>query len=236
MEFVLAKSAQSSLNSGQAPDLLSPTQSAIARYTAELHATINRHHASILQLLKLSATIEPLPALSPYYDKLRGASFPIISGLATLITHLGGEEISVQELEILTSQAKDNALELHAASMPAKVPSPPPVITTKCSATENAPPPQVPQDPILPLGSIESSLKTRNFHPVIASTPPPRQTESTGTDPDNKEDDPGIYSKTINGVGDGTHLITASFIKRKTRSETDYIFFCLFLQPHACKY
>jgi hypothetical protein len=31
--------------------------------------------------------------------------------------------------------------------------------------------------------------------------------------PDDDEDDPGIYSHTINGVGDGTHLIIASFIK-----------------------
>jgi hypothetical protein len=61
MKFVQEKSAQSSLNSAQAPDLLSPTQSAIACYTAELHATINRHCDSILQLLKLSATIQPLP-------------------------------------------------------------------------------------------------------------------------------------------------------------------------------
>jgi hypothetical protein len=105
---------------------------------------------------------------------------------------LGGEEISVQELEILTHQAKDNALELHTASMPPKVPSPTPIITTKCSATGNAPPPQVPQDLILPPGKIKSSLKTGKFHPVIASTPPPRQTETTNADPDDKGDDPGI--------------------------------------------
>ncbi len=107
-------------------------------------------------------------------------------------SHLGGEEISVQELEILTHQAKDNALELHTASMPPKVPSPTPIITTKCSATGNAPPPQVPQDLILPPGKIKSSLKTGKFHPVIASTPPPRQTETTNADPDDKGDDPGI--------------------------------------------
>jgi hypothetical protein len=41
MELVQAKTTQSSLDSAQAPDLLSPTQSAIARYTAELHATVN---------------------------------------------------------------------------------------------------------------------------------------------------------------------------------------------------
>jgi hypothetical protein len=117
IEFVQAKSVQPSLNSAQAPDLLSPMQSAIAHYTAELHATINRHCDSALQLLKMSAMIEPLPDLSTHYSTIQVASFPIISGLATLITHLGGEEISVQELD-LTHQAKDGALELHAASMP----------------------------------------------------------------------------------------------------------------------
>jgi hypothetical protein len=154
MEFVRAESAQSSLNSVQAPDPLSPTQSAIVGYTAELNATINRHHDSILQLLKLSATIKPLPNLSRRYDELRDASFPIISGLATPIMHLGGEEISHQELEILTTQAKSNALELHTASIPPKVPSPPPVVTPNCSDTGNAPSLQVPQDPILPPGKM----------------------------------------------------------------------------------
>jgi hypothetical protein len=89
MEFVQAKSVYPSPKSVQAPDLSSPMQSAITHYTAELHATINRHRDSVLQLLKLSATIEPLPDLSTHYDKLWGALFPIISGLATFVTHLG---------------------------------------------------------------------------------------------------------------------------------------------------
>jgi hypothetical protein len=118
MEFVQAKSLQYSLKSAQAPDLLSPTQAAIVHYTAELHATINKHYGSILQLLKLSARIKPLPGSSTHYDKLQGTAFPIISGLATLIMHLGRAEISVQELEILSHQSEDDALELHAASMP----------------------------------------------------------------------------------------------------------------------
>jgi hypothetical protein len=87
--------------------------------------------------------------------------------------HLGGEEISVQELEILTCQANDDALEFHTASMPPQVHSSPPVITTECLATGNSPPPQVPQDPILPPGQIKSSLKMGKFHPVFASTPAP---------------------------------------------------------------
>ncbi len=88
------------------------------------------------------------------------------------------------------------------------MPSPPPIVTTR-----NAPPPQVPQDLILPPGQAKSSLKMGKFYSVIASTPHPCQTKSTSADPDNKEDDPGIYSNTIDGVGDVTHLNTTSFIK-----------------------
>ncbi len=93
MEFIQTKSVQPSLKSAQAPDFVSPMQSAVAHYTAELHATINKHCDSVLQLLKLSATLKPLPDLSTHYDELQGTSFPIISELAILITHLGGEEI-----------------------------------------------------------------------------------------------------------------------------------------------
>jgi hypothetical protein len=141
---------------------------------------------------------------------------------------LGGEEISVQELKILTHQAKDNALELHTASMPPKMPSLPPAVTTR-----NASPPQVPHDPILPPGQIKSSLKMGKFHPVIASTPPPCQTKSTSANPEDYEDDPGIYSKTIDGVGDGTHLITTSFIKTNGKIR-DQLQKKLFISPTSC--
>jgi hypothetical protein len=111
------------------------------------------------------------------------------------------------------------------------VPSPPHVVTTKCSATRNAPPPQVPQDTILPPGQIKPSLKAGKFHPVIASTPPPCQTDSTGADPDKEEDDLGIYSKTIDRVGDGTHLITTSFIKTNDKIRDQLLFF---FSPTSC--
>jgi hypothetical protein len=224
VEFVQAKSVQPSLKSAQASDLVSPMQAAIAPYTTEIHATINKHHDSVLQLLKLSATIKLLPNLSTHCNKLWGTSFPIISGLATLITHLSGEEISAQELKILTHHAKYDALELHTTPMPPKMPSPPPVFTTR-----NAPLHQVPQYPILPPGQIKSSLKTGKIHPVIARTPPLHKIKSTSAEPDNKEDDPGIYSKTIDRDGDGTHLITTSFIKTndKIRDQvlTKFVYF-----------
>jgi hypothetical protein len=65
---------------------------------------------------------------------------------------------------------------------------------------------------MFPPDKPKSSLKAGKFFPVRSSTPPPHQKESTETNPDDDEDDPGIYSRTIDGVGDGMHLIIASFI------------------------
>jgi hypothetical protein len=48
IKFVPEKFVQPSLKSAQAPDLVSPTQAAIARYIVELHATINKHRDSVL--------------------------------------------------------------------------------------------------------------------------------------------------------------------------------------------
>jgi hypothetical protein len=41
--------------------------------------------------------------------------------------------------------------------------------------------------------------------------------EPIEVDLDGNKDNPGIYHKTIDGVGDGTHLITASFVKTKDK-------------------
>jgi hypothetical protein len=61
----------------------------------------------------------------------------------------------------------------------------------------------------------KSSLKVGKFFPVFST--PPHCTESIEAKLDDDEDDPGIYSKTIDGVGDETHLITTSFIKTKDK-------------------
>ncbi len=68
---------------------------------------------------------------------------------------------------------------------------------------------------MLPPEKPKSSLKAGKFFPVSATTPPPRQAKVTDKDPDvnEDEDDPRIYSRTIDGVGDRTYLIIASFIK-----------------------
>ncbi len=58
--------------------------------------------------------------LSFQYDKLRSTHLSIISGLEKLILHLGGMEISSHDLKELTHNAEEEAIELHAATMPTK--------------------------------------------------------------------------------------------------------------------
>jgi hypothetical protein len=161
----------------------------------------------------LSPTSDLQPDLSIRYNKLRSISSPIISDLAHLITHLGGKEMSNHEIDGFTQQAKVDALGLHTAAMPLTALPPHLDITTNSLATKKDPPQKVPRDTIFPSDKPKSSLKAGKIFPIHSSTPPPRQKESTKRNPDNNEDDPGIYSRAIDGVGDITHLIIASFIK-----------------------
>ncbi len=213
MEFIQTESAQTAQGPSQ-PDAPSTTHSALLHYKAELQAAINSYHNNIFQFLMSSPTSNPRLYLSIRYGKLHGISSPIISGLAHFITHLGGKEMSNHEIDSVTRQAKVDALGLHAAAMPLTALPPHPDVTTNNLATKNGPPQNAPWDSMFLPDKPKCSLKAGKFFPVRSSTSPLRQKESTKTNPDNDEDDPGIYSRTIDGVGDGTHLIIASFIKK----------------------
>jgi hypothetical protein len=97
--------------------------------------------------------------------------------------------------------------------MPLTALPPHPDITANNLSTKNGPPQKAPRDSMFPPDKPKSSLKAGKLFPICSSTPPPRQKESTKTNPDDDEDDPSIYSRTINRVGDGTHSIIASFTK-----------------------
>jgi hypothetical protein len=75
-------------------------------------------------------------------------------------------------------------------------------------------------DPIPPPDKPKTALKVGKFFPVFSNSTPPWH----NNDVDNGEDEdgykPGIYSKIIDGTGDDTHYITASFVKTMTRSRT----------------
>jgi hypothetical protein len=98
---------------------------ALALYVAELKATLASYHDSIFQLLQSSPISTPLPDLTAHYDQLQQNYHPIIPSLASFITHLGGDNISKEDIDQFTRQAKTNALVLHTTPTP-DTPAPPP--------------------------------------------------------------------------------------------------------------
>ena len=70
----------------------------------------------------------------------------------------------------------------------------------------------------------KSSLKAGKIFPARSTTSPPWQAEVLIIDPDAGEDadNPGIYNHTIDGIGDGMHLIIASLSRQITRFGTSW--------------
>ncbi len=63
----------------------------------------------------------------------------------------------------------------------------------------------------------KSSLKAGKFVPAFSVVTQPCPMYSTNTDLDDAKDNPGLYGKMIDGVGNGTHFIIASFIKTNNK-------------------
>jgi hypothetical protein len=123
--------------------------------------------------------------------------------------HLGGKEIPHTSLAILANQAEEAALLLYSSSTTCPLTA---IAEDKSPSilSDNA-------DPLLPPTKPKATLKPSNFFPVFADQIPPRQTDiSNGNDSD-EENKPGVYSKVGKGVGDGTHFITASFVKSNNK-------------------
>ena len=117
-----------------------PTENlALALYVAEFKATNARYRDSIFQLLQSSPASAPLPDLTAHHDELRRHYLPIISGLASLITHLGGKTMSSEDIDQFTWQAKTDALVLHTTTI-SVTPAPPlPDVTTNDDTTKETP-------------------------------------------------------------------------------------------------
>ncbi len=75
--------------------------------------------------------------------------------------------------------------------------------------------PDAPDDEFigLPPTKPKASLKPSKFFPVFAEQTPPRLAGDHTKDDEDDASEPGVYSKLDEGVGDGTHYITASFVK-----------------------
>jgi hypothetical protein len=132
-----------------------------------------------------------------------------MTGLANLIMHLGRKEIPHASLAILADQAEEEALLLYSSLMTC----PPTAIAEDKSPSillDNA-------DPLLPPTKPKVSLKPSKFFPMFADQTPPRQTDIPNRNDSDEEDKPGVYSKLDKEVGDGTHYITASFVKSNNK-------------------
>jgi hypothetical protein len=66
----------------------------VPRYEDQLQEVMETYRESVLHLLKQGQTMY----LLSNYEKLRSEHFPIMTGIATLIQHLGGNEISIKSL------------------------------------------------------------------------------------------------------------------------------------------
>ncbi len=144
------------------------------------------------------------------YDKLRSKHFPIMTGLASLILHLGGKAILMENLASLTNEAEVKALQLHADSLmtnEGKSNNDQPKIAEKASPDVIISLPEKPKP----------SLRAGKFFPVFSNTTPPWQQDEAKMEGNEDSKEPGIYLKTIDGAGDGTHYITDSFVKNNDR-------------------
>jgi hypothetical protein len=198
--------------------IISPAWSAILKYEAELYAVIKRNCKGILQSLMSSSARGSMPDLSSQYGELRSTHLSIISGLQKGILHLGGKEISSQDIKELTLNAEEEAIKLHTAAMPTKRGSP----GTASSAPNTSPPQRVEANGVMDQASTniaqlpftpKSSLKAGKFVHAFSVVTQPCPTDSTTTDLDDDKDNPGLHGKMIDGVSNGMHLIIASFIK-----------------------
>ena len=104
------------------PSAPSPMQGMVAQYEAELKKIISNHRDGIVsKLKKVSSNEENSTLLASRYDELRCNNFPIMTGLANLIIHLGGDEIPHADLSILADRAEEEALLLFTSYTAPKV-------------------------------------------------------------------------------------------------------------------
>jgi len=189
----------------------------VAQYDADLKNIISKYRDGIESILReISPTKENPMLLASRYDELCSTNLPIMTALATLILHLGGKEIPHAALTIFADRAEEEALLLYKSYAAPMVVPPKSALENPAMIVEEEMSPKDPDDGFLALPPTKPkpSLKPSKFFSVFAEQTPPRLLEDVHIK--NDEDDvsePGVYSKLDEGVGDGTHFITGSFVK-----------------------
>jgi hypothetical protein len=81
-----------------------------------LQEVIKKYRESVLHILKQGQTTD----LSSRYESLMSEHFTIMTGIASLIQHLGGKDISINSLMYRTHQAEEEALQQHSDAQQTK--------------------------------------------------------------------------------------------------------------------
>jgi hypothetical protein len=187
----------------------------VAQYEADLKNIISNHRDGIASILReVSPTNENSTILASRYDELRSNNFPIMTALANLILNLGGKEIPHAALSIFADRAEEEALLLYKSAAPMVLPPKSSLETAAMVIREIiSPNTQDDESLVLPPTKPKASLKPSKFFPVFAEQTPPRRADAHMKDDEDDVSEPGVCSKLDEGVGDGMHFITASFVK-----------------------
>jgi hypothetical protein len=194
----------------------SPLQGMVAQYEADLNNIISKHRDGIESILReIPPTKENSKILASRYNELRSSNIPIMTSMANLILHLGGKEIPHAALSTFADRAEEEALLLYKSYAAPMVLPPNCVLENPAMIVEEEMTPKAPDDEFigLPPTKPKASLKQSKFFPVFAEQTPPRLAGDHMKDDKDDDSEPGVYSKLDEGVGDGTHYITASFVK-----------------------
>ncbi len=89
-----------------------------------------------------------------------------MTGIASLIQHLGGKDISIESLTSLTHQAEEEALRQHSDALQTETY---PEILDKPKGKEISKQ-EAPIDPIPPPDNPKTALKAGKFFPVFANS------------------------------------------------------------------
>jgi hypothetical protein len=185
----------------------------VKRYQANLQSALDDYHDNYAQLVS-SSIVDNTPIPPHNLGSIWEITCSIMPYIAVQLLEAGREAILEDQIADLCTQAEGRTMKWASTASTTS----PSASTPVPNASSPAQAPVMQDEPDLevqPPIKQKSSLKVSKFFPVFST--PSHRTESIKVDLDNNDDDPGIYSKTIDGVGDGSYLITASFIKTKDK-------------------
>ena len=142
-----------------------PAHPTVAWYEDQLQEVMETYRESVLHLLKQGQTMYLLSS----YEKLRSEHFPIMTGIATLIQHLGGNKISIKSLTNQTHQAEEEALRQYSNAKQTKI-LPEKLDRSKDKEIVGL---KTPRDLIPPPDKPKTSLKVGKFFPLFSNSTPP---------------------------------------------------------------